>query len=296
MESDGAGLDSETRMAPVLMKITTDLRAQLSRQSGFDDTAIEKTLRSLHVVDAINQHEALQGEFILYGGTALPMFHGPTERLSADLDLIYCGGQDLASRERMHGALKSVLQSFGETQPPRLSLSGDNSLWVTLYTPQAAYRHAPADFMRVDANFQSEILLYPPQWLPSRALGSYRTQDVLTADPYDVSTGKLHALLNQCATRDLFDARLISQSPAGDNQRVRDAFMTAQKNQRQDFRNGRALGGLTVDKDDVRHNLLCAEHPEALEAYAETLLQDVRRYLNELCAPVRGQDERAPDD
>lgn len=70
MESNGAGLDSGTRMAPVLMNITTDLLAQLSRQSRFDDTAIEKTLRSLHVVDAINQHEALQGEFILYGGTA----------------------------------------------------------------------------------------------------------------------------------------------------------------------------------------------------------------------------------
>ncbi len=63
------------------MNIATDLLAQLSRQSGFDDTAIEKTLRSLRVADAINQHEALQGEFILYGGTALPMFHGPTERL-----------------------------------------------------------------------------------------------------------------------------------------------------------------------------------------------------------------------
>lgn len=105
------------------MNITADLLAQLSRQSGFDDTAIEKTLRSLLVVDAINQHEALQGEFILYGGTALHMFHGPTERLSVDLDLMYCGGPDLASRERMHGALKSVLQSFGDTQPPRLSLS-----------------------------------------------------------------------------------------------------------------------------------------------------------------------------
>ena len=251
------------------------------------------------MVDAINQHEALQGEFIPYGGTALPMFHGPTERLSVDLDLIYCGGHDLASRERMHGALQSVLPSFGETQPPRLS----NSLWMTLYTPQAAYRHAPADFMRVDVSFQSEILLYPPQWLPSRTLGSYRTQDVLTADPYDVSTGKLHALLNRCETRDLFDARLIIQSPAWNNQRVRDAFMTAQKNQRQNFRDGRARDGLTGDKDDVRHNLLpllkagtCAEHPEALEAYAKTLLQDVQRYLNELCAPVRGQDERVPDD
>lgn len=214
-------------MAQILMNITADLLAQLSRQSGFDDTAIEKTLRSLLVVDAINQHEALQGEFILYGGTALHMFHGPTERLSVDLDLMYCGGHDLASRERMHGALKSVWQSFGDTQPPRLSLSRDNSLWVTLYTPQAAYRRAPTDFIRVDVSFQPETLLYPPQWIPSRPQGSYRTQDVLTADPYDVAAGKLHALLNRCETRDLFDVRLISQSPAWDNQRVRDAFMTA---------------------------------------------------------------------
>ncbi len=70
----------------------------------------------------------------------------------------------------------------------------------------------------------------------------------------------------------------------------------------EDFRDGRARDGLTVDKDDVRHNLLpplkagmCADHPEALEAYAETLLQDVRRYLNELRSDT-GQDERMKDD
>ena len=47
------------------MDITPSHLARLSRQYGFEPDALEKTLRALRVLDAINQHEALRGKFIL---------------------------------------------------------------------------------------------------------------------------------------------------------------------------------------------------------------------------------------
>ncbi len=43
------------------MDITPSHRARLSRQYGFEPDALEKTVRALRVLDAINQHKALAG-------------------------------------------------------------------------------------------------------------------------------------------------------------------------------------------------------------------------------------------
>ena len=283
------------------MDITPALIAQMQRQYRFQGAALEKTLRSLQVLDAINQHEDLQGRFVLYGGTALHMFHASMERLSVDLDLIYCGNV-LSDLERTQDALKGVLRRFGETLPAKRDRHIGYRLWEILYTVKSEDRHVPIDVIKLDISFEPEILLYPPQRLVAHSMGPYQTREILIAAPYDVAAGKLNALIGRSKARDLYDVRLISQSPAWNRQRVQKSFLASQANQGVDVRTDLSPKGLDVDKDDLRDNLLpllkigtCNNDPAALDRYGETLLQEVRCYLNEMLTLTLEQEERLND-
>ena len=113
MEIGCSQLGVGTRLAAALMEISAAIIAQLKQQYGFEDLALEKALRSLQLIDAINQHKDLQGDFILYGGTALHMFYAPIHRLSVDLDLIYGGEGKPDALERTQDALEEVFRRFG---------------------------------------------------------------------------------------------------------------------------------------------------------------------------------------
>lgn len=178
-------------------------------------------------------HEALRGNFILRGGTALHMFHAPMQRLSVDLDLIYCGDADLG--DQMADTLESVPSQFG-IPIPKSHFFPEFMFWEVAYTPPDIRDGSCPDTISGDLIFRSETLLYPPQWIASHALGLYRTQEVLTAHPYDVAAGKLNALTGRIKARDLYDVSMISQLPGWDTRLVQDSFIMAQAKQGRDVR------------------------------------------------------------
>lgn len=281
------------------MEISAAVIAQLKQQYGFEDLALEKALRSLHLIDAINQHKDLRGDFILYGGTALHMFYVPIHRLSVDLDLIYCGGDEPDALERTQDALEEVFRRFGTPIHKGLFTRREFMLWEVIYPVQSHAPYTPIDSIRIDMNFQPETLLYPRQWLPSHRLGAYQTRDVLIADPYDVAAGKLNALLGRTKTRDLYDVNLLSNSPDWDIRRVQNAFLASHAKKGVDVRTRISPKGLVVDKDDLRNNLLpllktgtCEDVPGSLNRYGENLLQNARLYWNKLLALTPEQHER----
>ena len=135
------------------------------------------------------------------------------QRLSVDLDLIYCGDADL--RDQMVDTLESVPSQFG-IPIPKSHFFPEFMFWEVAYTPPDIRDGSFLDTISVDLIFHSETLLYPPQWTASHALGLYRNQEVLTAHPYDVAAGKLNALADRTKARDLYDASMISQLPGWD--------------------------------------------------------------------------------
>lgn len=90
---------------------------RLSGASGYDGPPLEKMIRLLDILQAIEQDRFLGGRLALKGGTALNAFHLGLKRLSMDIDLDYIGPLDesamLAERNAVDTALFRILDDQG---------------------------------------------------------------------------------------------------------------------------------------------------------------------------------------
>lgn len=195
---------------------------QLAGERGFGEATTEKALCLLDILGELGRHPYLRPRLVLKGGTALNLFYWDAPRLSVDLDLNYVGSpardQMQAERPRVLSALQTIATAGGYR--------------VQRGTPHHAaetwhfwYRSAlgPLDHVAADLNFLMRVCLFPRQ---ARAcvLDPTLTFEVLALE--ELMAGKLVALLDRTAARDLFDAyRFVLASPPYDETRLRRAFV-----------------------------------------------------------------------
>ncbi len=63
----------------------------IARPDGFDEGTVDKVHHLAHLLNVLNSHPSLRGNWVLKGGTALNLFVLSHPRLSADIDLNYIG-------------------------------------------------------------------------------------------------------------------------------------------------------------------------------------------------------------
>jgi len=88
-----------------------------AESTGFQPVMVEKVLRLLLLLNALNSHPFLDGKWALKGGTALNLFVLDVPRLSVDIDINYVGpaGRDEMMEERgeIEKALAAVFSREG---------------------------------------------------------------------------------------------------------------------------------------------------------------------------------------
>lgn len=87
--------------------------AESAGGTGYDEKSIEKVIRLLHILQAIERDDFLHDRLALTGGTALNVFHLDLPRLSVDIDLmsvVQPGEVVGARREEIDEALGRVLK------------------------------------------------------------------------------------------------------------------------------------------------------------------------------------------
>ena len=172
--------------------------------TGFPVAGLEKVVLLGEVAREIGAHPLLSRVLLLKGGTALNLAFGPPTRLSVDLDFNYVGElvreRMLVERPRVERALDDLARRAGY----RVQRSG------TAFAGRKSFLHYRSvlgheDRIEVDVNFLLRLPLEPPVigelWQP----GALDRPRLALVSNTELIIGKVCALLDRCAARDVWD-------------------------------------------------------------------------------------------
>ena len=215
----------------------------LADETGHQAGTLEKVLRLLNLLQEIARDGILADRLVLKGGTALNLFHFGLERLSVDIDLNYVGGLDRAEMEAerpdVDAALERLLasQGYGIRRKPDEHAGGK---WLARYNSALGGNAT----LEIDINYMARQPLFGTARMESLPLGGMRAKNVLVLDLHEIVAGKLVALIDRHAARDLFDARRILSIDGLDWNRIKAAVLAMGASGRRDW--------LTVSVDRIR--------------------------------------------
>ena len=231
--------------AQTLQRIAAETRLPAAR--------LEKVLRLLDVLQAIAEDPDLKTRVALKGGTALNVFHLRLDRLSVDIDLNYVGAVDRAvmeaDRPLVDEALLRLLEAQGyqvRRQPPGHA----GGKWVARYSSALGGGAS----IEVDLNYMARGPLFGFQMMSSTPLGGVAATGIPVLDLHEVVAGKLVALIDRSAARDLFDARRILETQSLDWSLVRAGVLAWGAAGRRDWREA-SLDDIGGDPRELRQKL-----------------------------------------
>lgn len=181
---------------------------RLANETGYQSGTLEKVSRLLDLLQEIARDPILSDRLALKGGTALNVFYLTLDRLSVDIDLNYIGalGRTELDAERpiVDAALNRLLvaQGYSVRRQPEEHAGGK---WLSRYASALGGNAT----LELDVNYMARQPLFGAVRMESRSLGDFRASGVLVLDLHEVVAGKVVALIDRHAARDLFDARRI---------------------------------------------------------------------------------------
>jgi predicted nucleotidyltransferase component of viral defense system len=268
---------------------------RIASDTGLQAATLEKVLRLLDLLQEIAHDPVLADRLVLKGGTALNVFHLQLDRLSVDIDLNYVGALERAAMEadrpQVDAALNRLLaaQGYAVRRQPEDHAGGK---WIARFGSALG----GAATLEVDINYMSRQPLFGSSRMASIDLSGTRAADVAVLDLHEIVAGKLVALIDRQAARDLFDARRILAIPNLDWANIKAAVLAYGAAGRRDWRQA-SLDDIRGDPRELRQKLaICLPRqtfaaPGGVEAWIEESIALCRAGL----APLfdLAADERA---
>jgi len=257
--------------------------AREAAATGFRPESFEKVARLLDVLAGLRSHPFLRSRIALKGGTALNLFILDVPRLSVDLDLNVVGAVEretmLSERPKVEQALGAVCSRLG-LQVRRAPGEHAGGKWRLAYTSS----FGRPGTLEIDLNFLLRTPLWPVRPGDSRAVGSLRARDVPLIDVHELAAGKLAALFDRSASRDLFDVVGLLRGGQLREELLRLGFVVYGGASRRDWRQV-SLADVTADPVEMDRQLLpmlradLAPARGDLARWAESLVVECRRLL-----------------
>ena len=226
---------------------------RIAGETGLQAGTLEKVLRLMDVLQEIAQDPVLAERLVLKGGTALNVFHLKLDRLSVDIDLNYVGALDRqtmeADRPQVDAALGRLLtaQGYAIRRQPQDHAGGK---WIARFGSALG----GGATLEVDVNYMSRQPLFGVVRMSSIDVGGTQVTDVPVLDLHEVVAGKLVALIDRQAARDLFDARRILDIPDLDWSRIKAAMLAYGASGRRDWRQA-SINDIGGDPRELRQKL-----------------------------------------
>lgn len=236
-------------MPPPSLQTLQKLAGETALQPG----TLEKVIRLLDLLEEMSADPVLKDKVALKGGTALNVFYLKLDRLSVDIDLNYVGALDreamLADRPQVEGALAQILdaQGYGLRRQPEAHGGGK---WVARY----ASALGGGASLEIDVNFMMREPLFGTRRISSAPLGERPPSEAVVVDIHEVVAGKIVALIDRNAARDLFDARRILEAIDLDWRLVRAAVLAYGASRAADWRTA-SVNDIGGDLRDLREKL-----------------------------------------
>jgi len=174
-------------------------------ETGFQIPALEKVVRLGEVLAVVARHPLLGPSLALKGGTALNLAFGAPTRLSVDLDFNFIASADRQAMLAARPGIESACAELGRRLGYRVQQSSDEFAGRKLYLN---YRSVvgPQDQIEVDLNYLMRVPVGAPVerslWQP----GGLDRPTARLVNPMELAIGKLLALLDRSAARDVWDA------------------------------------------------------------------------------------------
>ncbi len=207
---------------------------QLSQKTGFRPDSLQKQMTLLDLLREVNRHPLLGKQFALKGGTAINLFWFQLPRLSVDIDLNYIGSEDretmVKDRPKLEQEIRKLVQSRGisvENAPTDHA----GAKW-RLRAPNAFGGHFT---LELDLNYIMRIPVWGLETKKPYPIDEDYVFDCNVVSIEELFAGKIKALLDRSAARDLYDVYMLSEAAVVyDAQKLRKALI---------------LFGLTCDDD-----------------------------------------------
>lgn len=207
------------------MQITERELKATALKERFRPDVLEKSWLLLTLLDAINTNEQLKGKFALKGGTALNLFYFDTPRLSVDIDLNYVGGATLEAVNTERDYLEQQLELLYSLKKMSIKRNIPSHAGGKYEIRYDSVLNEGKGSIEVDLNYMYRIPLFPLQEIRSSDLGGIQTTPIKIVSFEEAAAGKLAALLNRNAARDLFDAYHIFYKSTYDPLKLKTALL-----------------------------------------------------------------------
>ncbi len=226
---------------------------RVADETGHQPGTLEKVMRLLDMLQEIARDPVLSERLVLKGGTALNVFHLGLDRLSVDIDLNYVGALDRSVMEADRPAVDAALNRLLASQGYQIRRQPDEHAggkWIGRYASALGGNAT----LELDVNYMARQPLFGAARIDSVPLGEMRASDVLVLDLHEIVAGKLVALIDRHAARDLFDARRILSIDGLDWRRIKAAVLAIGACGRRDWRT-MSVEAIKGDPRELRQKL-----------------------------------------
>ncbi len=166
---------------------------------------IEKVIRLGRLLADITRHPLLSEALVLKGGTALNLCFGEPKRLSVDLDFNYVGKLESELMRTERPGVERAVETIGRGQGYAVQRSAEEHAGRKHFLGYVS-AGGSRDRIEVDINYLFRQPLLPPVPLSVWQPGDLDRPMTAIAAFEEVAAGKLCALLDRAAPRDLYDA------------------------------------------------------------------------------------------
>jgi len=251
------------------------------KATGYRQEMIEKVVWLISILNSIAEDSFLKTKFVLKGGTALNLFHFDLPRLSVDADLNYIGGieREIMLRERPEVELRvqQLMQGLGLTlsRNPQVHAGGK----MTWRYPSALGMQGNVE---IDLNFMYRVPLLPIEKRNSVMLANQEVTQMPLLDFHELAAGKLTALIDRGAGRDIFDAYHLFQHQNLEIEKLRLCFVVyAAMSNKRDYLKIEP-NQIDIDREDLKNKLIPVlkqnvnQDSSSMAAWTDPLLEEVK--------------------
>ena len=187
---------------------------KLSKDTGFLPEGLQKQMTLLDLLREISRHPLLQTKFALKGGTALNLFWFPLPRLSVDIDLNYIASADRETMLTDRPVLEKELKKLIESRSIAVQFAPADEHAGAKWRLRAPSAFGGSFTLELDLNYMMRIPvgdINPKQPYPLDEDYAFSFNSVSFEELFG---GKIKALLERSAARDLYDVAMLSQTSA----------------------------------------------------------------------------------
>jgi predicted nucleotidyltransferase component of viral defense system len=243
----------------------------IASSKGYRPEILEKVCLLLEFSEQIKSSKTIRETLVLKGGTAINLFcTKELPRLSVDLDFNYIGSLDLdkmrSDREKISDAIldnAAKLNMSVKRNPQRHA----GSKVVLVYNSLMDNR----GHIEIDINYMYRIPIWditsgsPAPWL--------KQVELPILDIHELAAGKLKALLERDASRDLYDSYQLLTKWDLDFNKLRTSFVLYLA--MSDLKwNSISLDNITYNVDDIRKKLIPVLHKETITNYYHNKIEE----------------------